>query len=353
MKQVDIENMIGKWQTEGVVSAEQAQHMRNDVSHTSSEKSGDRFIAAVMLVGASALSLGVLLIIASNWRYLGAGVKTILALLMPIIPISFAYYQLQVRGKDTVLGRASGIVGLALVGGALAMIGQIYNLESNWMSMLWMWFILTVPLVFVFKHPENVIFSATLLGGTLLYSLVDLLDVFDNTRTAVILLTGSSLFYAYLLYSVGTMVRFDPVWGSSARYLRLGAASLTVTTLFITTFDFYAKILMDTKLWGSNDGSWIILAVVCNVTFIGFLLFVLFRAIKHEEMQLAVSVLRLFGIYLLVKYITLFSDMFDTGFFLILGGALFIGGAWALEKNKHALISRLRPEPTFENPPTI
>jgi uncharacterized membrane protein len=90
--------------------------------------------------------------------------------------------------------------------------------------------------------------------------------------------------------------------------------------------------------------SWMPFSIGLNVLFIGFLVFVLLKAFSYEENGLGFWVVRIFALYLLTKYVTLFSEMLDTGFFLIGGGLLFIGGAWFLEKNKANLIYLMKNE---------
>jgi uncharacterized membrane protein len=312
-----------------------------DVSAVTSEKSGHKFISAIMYIGSTGLSLGALLLIASNWAGLSKVVKLILALLLPILPICFAYWQLNVRNESKVIGRVANILGLALVGGSLSLIGQTYNLESNTITLLWTWALLTALFVFVFKKKENVLFSAAMVGAALLFSIFDFLE---NSRmevgTAVLLVTIASLTYAYLLYAVGSGLRYVTLWADSSRFLRIGAAGLASTVLFVMTFGWYAQTIVGHSY--RNPGNWEVLSFAFNILFIGFLVFSLIRSIKFEEYSFAFSMVRLFGLYLLVKYFTLFYSMLDTGIFFIIGGVLFITGGWILEKKKDTLVAYMR-----------
>ena len=235
MKKVEIDSLIQNWLEVGAVSSEQASFMTTEVARTVSEKSGGKFISAVMYIGAAALSAGALLFIASNWEYLTKGIKLMLAFLLPIIPLAFAYFQLVVKEKSEfkVLGRAANIFGVALIGGSLALIGQIYNLEANMISFLWTWALLSLPFVFVFKKSENVFFGAILVGGALLASLIDFLDSAQMDETAlVLLLTSTSLLYAYVLYIIGVALRYAVEWSEGGRLLRLLGAGLAAALLF-------------------------------------------------------------------------------------------------------------------------
>jgi uncharacterized membrane protein len=338
MKKADINMLIDRWLQVGAISQEQAEYFRADVASVVSETSGNRFISAITYIGASALSLGVLLLIASNWSGLAREVKLLLALLLPVIPLCFAYWQLLISQTPRVLGRAANILGVVLVGGSLALIGQIYNLEANMQSFFWTWALLTTPFVLVFRRTENVLFAATIIGVAVTYSLFDFLDSADvEDGVAVLLLTMVGLAYAGLLYGIGSGLRFAASWLESGRILRIGAAGLAATILFFTTFEFYARAIVGGSY--RNPGNWEVLSVGLNLVFVGFLLFALLRSIKFEEYTFALSIVRLFGFYLLVKYVTLFYSMLDTGLFFVIGGIIFISGGWFLEKHKHTLVS--------------
>jgi uncharacterized membrane protein len=341
MKKQEINSLIERWLQVGAINQEQATYMIADVVTVTSEKSGHKFISAIMYIGSTGLSLGALLLIASNWAGLSKVIKLILALLLPILPICFAYWQLNVRNESKVLGRAANILGLALVGGSLSLIGQTYNLESNMVTLLWTWALLTTPFVFVFRKKENVLFSAVMIGTALLFSIFNFLE---NSRmedgTAVLLVTITGLAYAYLLYAIGTGLRYVTSWADSSRLLRIGAAGLASIILFLMTFGWYAQVIVDHSY--RSPGNWEILSFAFNILFIGFLIFALIRSVKFEEYSFAFSIVRLFGLYLLVKYFTLFYSMLDTGIFFIIGGILFITGGWILEKKKDTLVAYMR-----------
>lgn len=340
MKKIDVSTLIQKWLDAGVITPEQSAHMHADLIEYTSKQSGDKFITSIMYIGGGALSLGALLFIASNWSYLSKSVKLVLALLLPILPLVYAYWQLVIKNSPNILGRVANIFGLALVGGSLALIGQIYNLESDMVLFFWMWVILTAPFVFIFRTVENVAFGSILVGVALLFSLFKFLEVANtDTPSVLILLTSAALLYAAILYGAGTALRSAGSWAQSARILRIGGGGLAAAVLFLTTFSWYAQALLGT---GYGESGWEVLSLVLNLGFVAFLVFVLMRALKYEEYNFAFSIVRLFGLYLFVKYCTLFYSMFDTAIFFLVGGVLFILGGWFLEKNKKYLTGYMK-----------
>jgi uncharacterized membrane protein len=339
MKKQEVKEMITSWFQSGYISQEQADYMKSDLDKRTSENSGKKFISAIMYIGAIALSLGALLLIASNWSGLSKTVKLILTILLPVAPISFAYWKIIVKDQaEYVLGRAANLLGMFLVGGSLAMIGQLYNLESNLTSFFWTWTLLTFPFIFVFKKGENALFSSAIVGVSIAVSMVRFFEMNNmDEGSIVIMYTCVALIYAAALYAIGLLLRQSKNWIQTGSLLRKGGGSVALITLFITTFEFYARMIVGGTY--RNPGNWEVLSIAFNVFFIGFMVFVLVRSIKFEEYDYAFSVVRLFGIYLFVKYITLFYSMLDTGLFFIIGGIIFITGGLFLEKKKDFIFS--------------
>ncbi|MCB9819564.1 DUF2157 domain-containing protein [Candidatus Nomurabacteria bacterium] len=348
MKQKDIEGLISRWQGNGVVTPEQANYMLQDLKTSTSEQSGKKLITIVSLVGAAVLTAGVLLIIASNWTYLGKTVQLLLALLLPVIPLSVAYYMVEVRQSESVLSRVANVFGVGLIGGALSLIGQIYHLESGYTTLMFFWLLLSMPFIFVFRRPENVGISSVL-GGLAIFTCI--IEWFDDwwldEQSFTITITVVFAAYCLLLYLVGKSLRNSVVWGSGAGVLRLLSASVATVTLFVTTFEFYARLVTDS---GYRESGWIPLSIVFNLFFIGFLVFVLVQAIKYQEERLVYGAVRMMFIYVIVKYFTLFSGILDTGLLFVVGGIMFIAGAWYLEKNKQKLMVLMQnTEPPTSN----
>ena len=208
MKQKDIEGLISRWQGNGVVTLEQANYMLQDLKTSTSEQSGKKLITIVSLVGAAVLTAGVLLIIASNWTYIGKTVQLLLALLLPVIPLSVAYYMVEVRQSESVLSRVANVFGVGLIGGALSLIGQIYHLESGYTTLMFFWLLLSMPFIFVFRRPENVGISSVL-GGLAIFTCI--IEWFDDwwldEQSFTITITVVFAAYCLLLYLVGKSLR--------------------------------------------------------------------------------------------------------------------------------------------------
>jgi hypothetical protein len=211
---------------------------------------------------------------------------------------------------------------------------------------------MTTPFLWVFKKPENVLFAAVLWGCALGASYLTYIDQMALDEGSVVAVaTVLVLCYASLLYVLGHFFRNRSPWEGGARLLRFGSVGLATVTLFVTTFEEYAKAVLDyqytyTTVWGelvtgSGELGWMVLSLGLNAVFIGFITLMMFVAVRYEEYGAAFTMVRVLALYLLVKYFTLFYSMFDTGLFFMLGGSLFIVGGWILERNRLTLLALL------------
>jgi len=345
MKKKEIFEFINSWKEKNIITEEQGICMEKDVRHSLSEKSGRHFVSILLSMGAVAIGAGILLLIASNWSGIPRIVKLILILLLPLIPFAYTYYDFIVRGQKGIFGRVANMLSPALVGGALALFGQTYNLETNPVSFMWMWCLFTVPFVLLFKKRENVFSLTVLVGIALLVQFADWVG-YQNESQIIILQSIVSLVYAGALYGLSRLADSSKIWKKNSNLLRSFASWITTILLFITTFNWYSQELLGYSYWSDapQSNAWIVLAIVFNIVFILFLVFMGYIRIKNQEYRRAFGVVRIFALYLLVKYIVLFSDMFDTGLFMIIGGILFVGGGWYLEKKKSSLIELMKSE---------
>ncbi|MCA9365756.1 DUF2157 domain-containing protein [Candidatus Kaiserbacteria bacterium] len=338
MRKNDVTKLINAWQERNIISVEQADIMRNDVNDEVSHRSGNLFTTMVMYIGATALSLGVLLFIASNWEHLTKGMKVFMALALPISLLSFAYWQLCIKQSTKLLGRAMSIVGLAAIGGSFAIVGQIYHIEANMTTFFASWTAFATPFAFMFRRVEHSIAFLALVSATFWLWFFEVfiksVDGAIEDSTLIMITTVTGFLYAGVMYLGGAYFRNQIGMEEFFRVFRLLSAVVVLAIAFVMTFDEYAKVLMDSGYYGTE---WILPAIIFNLMFIGLMMFVIVKAIKHEEYHLAFTTIRLFALYFLVKYFVLFNKMLDTSVLFIVGGILFIAGGIWLERNKDRL----------------
>lgn len=334
--QQNIGKLISHWLAKDVITAQQAEHMRADIKLDTSHRTKNRLIAALSTMGALTVGIGVILFVSSNWDVLPRVLKLFMAVALPIIPLCLAYWILLVKKAHIALGRGALIIGILLIGAAMAIIGQVYNLEPEYTRFLGFWILLALPFVLIFKRTITVVILSILTGAWIFAFLLD--HVLKGASEETIFAFTPPLYLAYAagLYALGRFCSTKTVdWKNTGKYLRILGAKLGIIAMFVTTFSFYGEAVKDIGLNIPLGGS----RLIFNLVFIGFLIFVLVKAIRNESESVISMVFFWFGLFILVRYFDLFWKMLPTSLFFIAGGIIFMGGAFLLEKQRKKVLA--------------
>jgi len=351
------------------------------------ESENDRPIAlyAIAGVGSVAIVLGLVAIIAANWAEISSATKLSLDLCLGIA--------LAVAIARSSVGLAREILLVLYYGFVLAsigLIGQVYHLESEPWRALTAWSLLTLPFMLGVRGSFG---SAVWLSGLLVthavgfFDLVEWLEASFDFRAradaAVILLAASPL--AYLLFSrLDWTTRNRPNFASEfwyAGWAGIAGLSLAGVGSFYGNADVadlprtgalvglalwiafaYALPKIDTSL--SDRARLGLRSVLLGGGALSFLALV----IPHASWDLAGALSQLilltvfawaslqagYGtvfrictgavcIRLFIIYLEVFGSLLETGFGLILGGALAIALSFGWVRRTKALEARLQP----------
>jgi uncharacterized membrane protein len=132
----DIESLLNRWQTAGVLDAETAARIR--VFEKKLEKpSGLRWQGLVALIlGAILLACGVALFVSAHWDQMGPGARfAIVIAMVSVFHLAAGYVREGFPGMATTLHA----VGTLSTGAAIALVGQIFNIEEHWPAAVLMW----------------------------------------------------------------------------------------------------------------------------------------------------------------------------------------------------------------------
>src|ERR1019366_1047050 len=146
----EIETLLNRWQSAGVLDAEAASRIRTYESgqgHPSEpEHSGsDRAVRAAgvawqgrvaLILGGTLLTSGVALFVSAHWDELGPGSRY--AVVMAMVAI-FHIGGAMVRDKYHGLSTALHAVGTLSTGAAIALVGQIFNIQEHWPAAVLLW----------------------------------------------------------------------------------------------------------------------------------------------------------------------------------------------------------------------
>jgi uncharacterized membrane protein len=132
----DIESLLTRWQNAGVLDAEAARRIRAFES-AEERPSGLRWQGIVALVlGALLLACGVVLFVQAHWDQLGPGARfTLVMAMVAVFHLGGAVAREKFHGLSTALHA----VGTVSTGAAIALVGQIFNIQEHWPAAILLW----------------------------------------------------------------------------------------------------------------------------------------------------------------------------------------------------------------------
>jgi hypothetical protein len=137
----DFEPLLNRWQTAGVLDAEAAGRIRvfekeqTSPVGISSKRVGWQGMVALIL-GAILLACGVVLFVSAHWDELQPVSRFVLVIgMVAVFHLAGAFTRKQYLGLSTALHA----VGTVSTGAAIALVGQIFNIEEHWPAAVLLW----------------------------------------------------------------------------------------------------------------------------------------------------------------------------------------------------------------------
>lgn len=228
------DNQIKKWLAEGKISEEQAAMMIEENLAAAKEKSSNRFLSVISILGAIFLGIGIMWIVASNWEGMPDIVK-IIVLLGSTGGLIYLGYEIGFHRKNyPKTGHALLLLGAILFGASIFLIAQIYNEEPNASYLLFVWLIGILPLVYIFQS-HLITFLACIVFCLWFNSLL-IEDFNEFDAKAVAFITFFYQTFGLLLFSIGSLHYFLKKYSKVARAYRLIGIYLVICILFALTF---------------------------------------------------------------------------------------------------------------------
>jgi uncharacterized membrane protein len=134
----DIDPLLTRWEAAGVLDAEAAARIRALESKPGSgAPAGLHWQGATALIlGAILLACGVVLFVSAHWDQLGPGERYALVIAMvAVFHIAGGLARANFRG----LSSALHAVGTVATGAAIALVGQIFNIQEHWPAAVLLW----------------------------------------------------------------------------------------------------------------------------------------------------------------------------------------------------------------------
>ncbi len=387
----DIESLLNRWQTAGVLDPEMASRIRafeserNSHSAQRSTRLGWQGTIALIL-GAILLACGVVLFVSAHWDEISPGARYALVMVMvAVFHLGGAATRERFRGLSTALHA----VGTISTGAAIALVGQIFNIQEHWPAAILLWAIAALAgwallqdeaqqtltfLLFpawIFSEfsfaAEGYIGQDVYLGRFLIVWGVLYLTVFLGSKHKIvqgILFTAAAI---STLVAIFLMVESWRSWSGNQTFLPLhtrvwGWIGITALPLCFAFFRPRKSLLPVTvaivlslalpwcsRTWkeyynyGTARGSYSRTEPIfaAHALVAAFCMFLIWWGVRQSSKALVNLGIVGFAITAIWFY---FSDIFDKvgrSLGLIGIGVLFLVGGWALEKMRRGLLTRM------------
>ncbi len=397
----DIETLLTRWQSAGVLDPEAAARIRQHEARAAAgaataprEQGAERQARTVgmkwqgitaLILGAILLACGVVLFVSAHWDQLGPGERFMLVLSMVAI---FHIGGGLARPSFAGMSSALHAVGTVATGAAIALVGQIFNMQEHWPAAVLLWALaaiagwillrdqaqqilalLLVPAWMICElgyRMQNSIGSEVYLGR--FYFVLGILYVtfFLNSRRRAV---QGILFAAGAIAAVAGVVMMQSNWASYSAeqsfipfgtrvwaWIAIAALPLIVAAFhghkglipvaaaiaFATAFPWCYRSWASTQHYGNGLQYTYNMTgpnILAHALVAAFALFICWWGVRMVSRALVNFGIAGFAISVVWFY---FSNIFDSlgrSLGLIGLGILFLAGGWALEKTRRRLLA--------------
>ena len=410
----DIEALLIRWQKAGVLDAETAAHIRaHEARVAAGAATGPReqgqgvkrqaHVVGVkwqgitaLILGAILLACGVVLFVSAHWDQLGPGERFALVLSMVAV---FHIGGGLARPGFADMSSALHAVGTAATGAAIALVGQIFNMQEHWPAAVLLWALaavggwvllrdqaqqilalLLVPAWMICElsyRMQNSIGSEVYLGR--LYFAIGILYVtfFLNSRRRAV---QGILFAAGAIAAVAGVVMMQSHWASYSAeqsfipfgtrvwaWIAIAALPLIVAAFhghkglipvaaaiaFAIAFPWCYRSWVYTQHYGNGMQYTYNMTgpnILAHALVAAFALFICWWGVRMVSRALVNFGIAGFAISVVWFYYSNLFDALGRSLGLIGLGILFLVGGWALEKTRRRLLAGMTaPKPTEQD----
>lgn len=371
------EDLILKWLDEGTIDHVQAEKMREDLAEYNRERRSKKQIIAFSTIGAILIGIGAILFVASNWEKIGDTVKVLL-LVGSTVGIHYAGYLLKYeKQKYPRLGSALILLSALLFGASFFLIAQIYNINANNSTLVFIWVLGVFPLIYGYRSAPIAGLCSLLfyLWISLLYlertDLNKLINIWD-----LYLISGISIYFIGVLHGLAEKVKHAE---TAFKFMGLQAV---LFALFVHTFElgeyraekmvpvvyaisgilFLAVLLpkpLRERIKGfQTDVSISIVAllmagitlttiyspasekiymILFNIIFLGLLTLLLYAGYSTENIGIVNTTMFWFVLLIFARYFDFFWELLPRSLFFMLGGLVLLFISVVLERKRREL----------------
>jgi uncharacterized membrane protein len=384
------ESLLNRWQKAGVLDAEAAGRIRAFESEQAgpagqSSKSLGWQGTVALILGAILLACGVVLFVSAHWDQIGPGARYALVIAMvAVLHLGGAWARERYHGLSTALHA----VGTVATGAAIALVGQIFNIQEHWPGAVLLWAIAAVAGWILLRDEAQQILSLLLFPAWLFSEISFAADghIGENVYLGRFLIVWSTLYLTFFIGSkrkavqgilfaaaaiallVGTSMDLEGwrSWGTQT-YLNFGTRMwgwtyIAVLPLMIALFRLWksfapvvvALVLsiglpwcMQIRTQHFDNGrfhqtfTYVVPNMWAHALVAAFTVFIIWWGVR--QVSRALVNFGIVGFAIAVSWFY-FSDIFDKvgrSLGLIGLGVLFLAGGWALERWRRRLIGHM------------
>lgn len=384
---------IEKWRAEGIIEESQAEKIVGRYLAFGGKREAikrGKLIKILSTFGAILTGIGVILLIAANWRKIPAFLNAAI-LMMATVGVYFAGWRFKYEKKThPKLGEALIFLGAILFGAGLILISQLYHIRIEFSNLILVWALGVLPLAY-FTRSSSILALASALTfawGLEIFSLP--LSFFGRSRVIEI---SSVQYYGSLAIILGLIVPLayrlkslrvqklnlveilawcgffvfgrwlvnssDPFVNLSLLFLALGVLifilgevhsrfekyrefknvyySLGLTVVFLTSLILTFPYLYETARYGETP----FMAILFNFILFGEILGAIYLGIRKEEIGFVNKGIVFFGILIFARYFSLTWSLGSRAILFIIGGVLLIGVSYFLGKIRKKLVEKI------------
>lgn len=155
---------IDRWACEGWIDQRLADRLR---ARYPSDARGSRSLALVgfAVLGALLLGGGLILVLAHNWAELSRPARTAIAMAPLLLAQATALFGAATGRTSSGWREALGVFWTLAIGGAIAMVSQIYHLSGDYDAFMMTWLLLALPVFYLMRSAlSGVLYLALALG---------------------------------------------------------------------------------------------------------------------------------------------------------------------------------------------
>jgi uncharacterized membrane protein len=378
--------LLNRWLSAGVLDAEAADRIRTFETDLK-RPSGLRWQGLVALIlGALLMACGVVLFVSAHWDRIGPGARfAVVIAMVTLFHLGGACTRKSIRSLSTALH----VVGTVSTGAAIALVGQIFNIQEHWPVAVLLWAIaalvgwillhdeaqetLALLLVPAWIYSEMAFYADghigehVYLGRFLLVWAALYLTFFLNSKHKIV---QGILFAAAAIASVAGIFLMLDSWYSllaSQTYLSFqfrfwGWTAIAALPLFFSLFRLFKSAVPVTvafvfsialpwcvRTWTQSYGSGTFqtsfnrteTSLAAYALVAAFAVFLIWWGVRQASRALVNLGVVGFGLAVGWFYFSSIFDKVGRSLGLIGLGILFLAGGWALEKARRGLLTRM------------